>query len=171
VDAPLVFATVGTEHYPFDRLVNWVDGWAADRARAARVVIQYGASSPPSYAEGISLLPYEEFEKYLNEASIVVSHGGVSVMQARQYGAMPVVVPREHALGENVDDHQVAWAEWMHARGELVLVRTGRDLRRVLDGAMDGRMNLRIDPPTSVALATSERFGELVAGLFRVGRR
>ena len=40
---PLVFVTVGSDHHRFDRLVSWVDAWAA--GRDVDCVIQYGTST------------------------------------------------------------------------------------------------------------------------------
>src|SRR6185312_1027562 len=45
---PFVFATVGTDHHPFHRLVRWLDDWyALDGASRTRCLIQTGTSEPP----------------------------------------------------------------------------------------------------------------------------
>ena len=45
-----VFVTAGTDHHPFDRLVDMVEAWARARraaGRPVRVFFQYGTSRPP----------------------------------------------------------------------------------------------------------------------------
>ncbi len=37
---PLVFATVGTDHHRFERLMDWMDAWGAHPE--ARLVVQHG---------------------------------------------------------------------------------------------------------------------------------
>ena len=103
---PLVVALVGTDHHPFDRLVGWVDAWAAG-ARDARVVVQHGSARPPAHAEGVRVLPPDELSDLLGRATAVVCHGGPGTIAAvRAAGLLPIVVAREPSRREHVDDHQ-----------------------------------------------------------------
>ena len=123
---PLVVVSVGTDHHPFDRLVGWMDGWAARHADV-RVVIQRGGSPDTAHAESASLIPYDELKALFAEATVVVSHGGPStVMDARAAGRVPVVVPRDPAHGEHVDGHQLRFSQHL-SRHELATVATRQD--------------------------------------------
>src|SRR5512141_3069242 len=94
---------VGTDHHPFDRAVGWVDDWAGANADRARVVIQFGTSRPPVHAEGHDLLPVAQLEAMMAEAVAVVCHGGPgTIMGAREAGVVPICIPRQSALGEQV---------------------------------------------------------------------
>jgi UDP-N-acetylglucosamine transferase subunit ALG13 len=176
-----VFATVGTERYPFDRLVGWVDRWAGslpapapDRA-PVRCVIQYGTARPPEHAEGHDYLPFDRVRELLAEADVVVCHGGTgSVILARSAGRLPVVVPRLGSAGEHVDDHQVEFARRLAGLGELVAAEDEDRLRGLLDAAVAGDRSFRIAGPDSSdgrAAEAVERFAELVDGLFRPAGR
>ena len=54
----------------------------------------------------------------MGSAAAVVCHGGPgTILGARHRGAVPIVVPRQHRLGEHVDDHQVAFSRRLAADG------------------------------------------------------
>jgi len=168
----LVFVTVGTESYRFDRLVGWVDDWLAEReGPPIRCVIQHGGATAPSRGEASAFLEYDHIEKLMREATAVVCHGGTgSVMLARSFGKRPIVVPREHGRGEHVDDHQVVFVRRMAARGDVVAAE-GRDaLTAALDGVFAGTLDVRIDPSSNGEVAVA-RFASIVDGLLAGKRR
>jgi UDP-N-acetylglucosamine transferase subunit ALG13 len=167
---PLVILVVGTDHHPFDRAVRWVDGWAGRHQAQARVLVQYGTSSPPVHAEGHDLLPVQELDALMSEAAVVVCHGGPgTIMGAREAGVVPVVIPRESRRGEHVDDHQIRFATRVGDAGQVHLVRTEAELDSLIDQAIGGDPRFRLhdtgDDPSSAAVA---RFATLVERL--VGR-
>jgi UDP-N-acetylglucosamine transferase subunit ALG13 len=163
---PLVLVVVGTDHHPFDRLVGWVDAWAATGPQA-RVLIQYGTSSPPRVAEGAPLLPVNELQGSFREATVVVCHGGPgSIMGAREAGLVPIVVPRRSDLGEHVDDHQVRFSGRVAQAGQVHLATDESALISLVERALHGgggfRFDLAGEDPAADAVA---RFGTLVQGL------
>ncbi len=118
--------SVGTDHHRFDRLVDWMDGWAAHHPDV-RVVIQRGGAPDTAHAESAPLIPYDELRALFAEATAVVSHGGPStVMDARAAGRVPVVMPRDPAHGEHVDGHQIRFSHHLSRYG-LATVATTRD--------------------------------------------
>lgn len=118
--------SVGTDHHRFDRLVGWMDDWAA-RHPDVRVVIQRGGAPDTAHAESAPLIPYDELRALFTQATAVVSHGGPStVMDARAAGRIPVVVPRDPAHGEHVDGHQIRFGHHLR-RYALATVATTRD--------------------------------------------
>jgi UDP-N-acetylglucosamine transferase subunit ALG13 len=135
-DAPLLLVTVGTDHHPFDRLVRWADAWLADHPGRLRCLLQTGTSAPPTgSADWRAYLEFDALQAAMGEAAAVVCHGGPgTILGARHMGAIPIVVPRQHRLGEHVDDHQVAFARRLAAEGgDIHLAETEDDLRRLLD--------------------------------------
>lgn len=168
-----MFVTVGTDHHPFDRLVRWVDGWiASGTPDRVRCVVQYGTSTMPTRADARQYLPYDELESLMGEATAVVCHGGPgSVMAARWRGKKPIVVPRGHALGEHVDDHQQVFSRRLAAEGEILLVEDEAAFRGALDGVLDGTVSLDLPAARADVTASLARFEELVDGLFASGGR
>lgn len=166
---PKVFVSVGTDHHPFDRLVKWVDDWLESLPPGAvDVFIQSGTSSTPRSARSKAYVASEEMESLLREAAAVVCHGGPGTIQeARRAGFVPIVVPRESARGEHVDDHQVHFTKRAADAGEAHVVRTEQALRELLDQALQDTERFRAAPPGGgdVDLAV-QRFRVAVNDLF-----
>lgn len=114
----MIFATVGTHEDPFDRLLRALDELVLAGALTEPVVIQSGyATYTPRACTAEAMIPFDRLQELMAEARIVVTHGGpASIMQAFAHGKVPVVVPRQSAFGEHVDDHQVRFARKMADR-------------------------------------------------------
>ena len=108
----MIFVTVGTHEQPFDRLVKAVDDLKRDGIITEEVIIQTGFSTyEPKYCKWSKLLPYKEMINNVDEARIVITHGGpASFIMPLQIGKTPIVVPRQHRFNEHVNDHQVEFA-------------------------------------------------------------
>jgi UDP-N-acetylglucosamine transferase subunit ALG13 len=141
----LVFVTVGTDHHPFDRLMGWVDRWFEDGGGArARCMVQSGTSTPPHGAPWRAYLTHPEMDEAMAEAVCVVCHGGpTTIADAARHGKKPVIVPRLKALGEHVDDHQVAYTQWIGTQQEIEVVTSEERLRALLDLAISNPNALR----------------------------
>jgi UDP-N-acetylglucosamine transferase subunit ALG13 len=171
---PLLLVTVGTDHHPFDRLVCWVDAWLAGGPRQLRCLMQTGTSAPPTGpADWRAYLEFDALEAAMAEAAAVVCHGGPgTILGARHLGAVPIVVPRQHRLGEHVDDHQVAFASRLAAAGGggIHLAETEADLHRLLDRVTAEPAAFRAGPEDRATAAAVGEFGRLVDGLVAEGR-
>jgi UDP-N-acetylglucosamine transferase subunit ALG13 len=160
---PLVFVTVGTDHHPFDRLIDWIEQWPA--RPQADLVLQYGSSRPIEGATCRELLDPDQMQSLLHSADAVVCAGGPStVMDARHAGRRPIVVPRRASLGEHVDDHQAAFARHLEREGLAVVADSFADLTLALDRAFVDPQAHRI-PSGQAAPAAIRRIGDLVDDL------
>ena len=164
-----VLVLVGTDHHPFDRLVDWADQWAREHPDV-EVVVQHGRSREPAVATGHAFLDHSVLTELMSSAAVVVSHGGpATISEARAAGHAPLVVPRDPAHGEHVDDHQLRFSSWLAAKGLI-------DRQTDIDGfrqALDEKVARGRTPATVVdeAVAASVgRFGTLVQEA-REGRR
>ena len=155
--APLVFLTVGTDHHPFDRLVRWVDMWAADRD--VRVVAQFGTAAAPLNVDGAPMLRSDELGRLMARAAAVVCHGGPgTIAAARDAGVIPIVVPRRPDLGEHVDDHQMRFVARLADAGAVHAPATEAELRELLDRALeDPTAFIRDDDDDAAAAEASVR--------------
>jgi UDP-N-acetylglucosamine transferase subunit ALG13 len=106
----LIFVTVGTQ-FSFDRLIMAVDAWA-ERNRSENVVGQIGHGRyKPSYIDAYPFIVPAEFQRYQNEARLLISHAGMGAILNALEGAKPLIVmPRKVDLGEHRNDHQLATA-------------------------------------------------------------
>jgi UDP-N-acetylglucosamine transferase subunit ALG13 len=124
----MIFVTVGTSIYPFDRLIEVADQLAHT---GEPVLVQYGASTrPPQTAEGIDFLPFSVLKRLVNEARVAVCHAGSgSVWTCIQEGKKPIVVARRRALGEHVDDHQVLFSQRLSQLGMATMAESLEEVR------------------------------------------
>lgn len=177
-DTPLLLTTVGTDHHPFGRLMDWLDGWLADTPAPVRAVVQHGATRPPRTAptgevRAVANLDYAELQKLMCEASIVVCHAGAAtIMEARRHGRLPIIVAREAGLGEIVDGHQARFARRVGAEGIAVNCTSEAELRAALERALahpeEFTLPEALDP--DAVPEPVRRAGELIDGLIRARR-
>ena len=108
----MIFVTVGTHEQPFNRRVKTVDELKRDGIIAEDVIMQTGFSTyEPKYCQWSKLIPYQQMIKNVEDARIVITHGGpASFIMPLQIGKTPIVVPRQHRFDEHVNDHQVEFA-------------------------------------------------------------
>ena len=133
---PLVLALVGTDHHPFDRMVNWIDR-AAWRHREVHFVVQHGATAAPVAAEGHDYLAHGQLVSLLRQAAVVVCHGGPgTILDARDAGHVPLCVPRDPGLGEHVDGHQQRFAAMMDRTGVVHTVTAHERFEEELTAAL-----------------------------------
>jgi UDP-N-acetylglucosamine transferase subunit ALG13 len=133
----LVLALTGTDHHPFDRMVQWIDA-AAVRRRDVHFVIQHGMTRPPVEAEGHDFLAHDRLVSLLEQASVVVCHGGPgTIMDAREAGHVPLCVPRDPWLGEHVDGHQQRFAALLGEVGVVRAISSQDGFHHELDRALE----------------------------------
>lgn len=114
----MIFVTVGTHEQPFNRLLEYIDNMKRDGVITEKVIMQTGFSTyEPKYCKWSKLLPYKEMVQNVNDARIVITHGGpASFIMPLQIGKTPIVVPRQKQFGEHVNDHQVEFANAVSRR-------------------------------------------------------
>ena len=117
----MIFVTSGSM-LPFDRLFRVIDDAVASGIIVDEVFGQIGESryKPKNYAF-TRFLEKEQFDKRVQEASLVIAHAGIGViMQALESKTPLLVLPRRAELGEHVNDHQVSTAEKFESLGHVV---------------------------------------------------
>jgi UDP-N-acetylglucosamine transferase subunit ALG13 len=102
---------VGTQ-LPFDRLTLAADEWAG-RNPEIQVVMQIGAkSTPPKHALYRVAYSEEEWEQLFVKSNLIVSHAGMgTIIRCLEFNKPLIIMPRQAALGEHRNDHQVATAK------------------------------------------------------------
>jgi UDP-N-acetylglucosamine transferase subunit ALG13 len=133
---PLLFATVGAT-LPFDRLVTSVSELKAAGEIPEQVIIQTGVGGArPADLEVVETMPFDRVQALLQEASIVVCHGGTgSLITALRQGCQVIAMPRLSELGEHYDDHQSEITEAFVQRGLIQVARNPEELRAALQAA------------------------------------
>lgn len=108
----MIFVTVGTHEQPFNRLVQEIDNLKRVGIITEDVIIQTGYSTyEPKYCQWDKLITYKQMIKNVEDARIVITHGGpASFIMPLQIGKTPIVVPRQKKFDEHVNNHQVEFA-------------------------------------------------------------
>lgn len=101
-----------------------IDNLKKDGVIHEDVIIQTGYSTyEPKYCTWQKLYPYQEMVKLVDEARIVITHGGPSsFIMPLQVGKTPIVVPRRHEFNEHVNDHQVSFSKSVAERMGTIIV-------------------------------------------------
>lgn len=131
----MIFVTVGTHEQPFNRLVQEIDNLKRDGIITEDVIIQTGYSTyEPKYCQWDKLIPYKQMIKNVEDARIVITHGGpASFIMPLQIGKTPIVVPRQKKFDEHVNDHQVEFARNVAERmGTIIPVENINELKDVI---------------------------------------
>jgi UDP-N-acetylglucosamine--N-acetylmuramyl-(pentapeptide) pyrophosphoryl-undecaprenol N-acetylglucosamine transferase len=144
-----VLVTLGTVGFGFRRLVDHVH---AILPSDAVVNWQIGPTDPSGLPAGRvhTALPYKRLRSLVQGADVVISHAGVgSALLALESGKMPILIPREAARGEHVDDHQQQIAQELAGRGIALARRPGElsadDLSRVARRVVSDGYRIRYD--------------------------
>eukprot|EP00439_Symbiodinium_sp_Y106_P088267 s1_g803.t1 len=119
---------------PFDRLVKALDVWATANP-GERVVVQAGEGDyRPVALECHGFLEPGKFSELQTSADLIVSHAGMGAILAAGALAKPLVImPRQFALGEHRNDHQMATARQFENRPGIHVVWNEDALGDVLD--------------------------------------
>lgn len=131
----MIFVTVGTHEQPFNRLVQKVDELKRNGVIQEEVIMQTGFSTyEPKYCRWSKLIPYQQMIKNVEDARIVITHGGpASFIMPLQIGKVPIVVPRQKQFQEHVNDHQVEFARNVAERmGTIIPVEDIETLEKTI---------------------------------------
>lgn len=120
----MIFVTVGTHEQPFDRLLKCIDKMVEDGKIKEEVIMQKGYTDyEPKHCKSEELISFEEMQKNITEARIVVTHGGpASFIAALSIGKIPIVVPRKKDYNEHINNHQLEFARKVELRMKNIIV-------------------------------------------------
>lgn len=100
----MIFVTLGTQDKHFPRLLEAVEKLEVNE----EIIAQVGSTKFKS--DKIKIFDYldsEDFEKYMNDARVIISHAGVgTILKGVQLGKKMIVAARMKKYGEHVNDHQ-----------------------------------------------------------------
>lgn len=109
----MIFITVGTQ-LPFDRLLETFAEWCDTSGYAGEVIAQVGEDSQFTHPDMkvFTTLSSEEYYHWFCQAQGIVSHAGMgSILSCLDHGKRGVFLPRQYALAEHRNDHQLDTAK------------------------------------------------------------
>lgn len=122
----MIFLTVGSQKFQFDRLIKAVDALVASGVAGGGAFAQTGACAyVPDHMMHEAFLDREAFRARMDACDVVVTHGGTgAIIGAVKDGKKVIAVPRLAKYGEHVDDHQI---EIVRQFGEMGLIEPCMD--------------------------------------------
>lgn len=131
----MIFVTVGTHEQQFDRLIRKIDDLKKQGKIKEDVFIQLGYSNYiPEKCKWKKMIGYEEMNKYMSSARIIITHGGPgSIFQSINYDKIPVVVARNPEFSEHVDEHQMEFARKLDNKKKVIAIENVEELENVID--------------------------------------
>lgn len=137
----MIFVTVGSRNYQFDRLFRKLDELYEDGTLTESMFAQIGTSAyKPLHYDYKDFITQEEFLQKIEEADIVVSHGASgSIMKALNAGKKVIAVTRLEKYNEHINDHQIQNNEAFSSNGyvlmaDLELTDLGECFRKIYEG-------------------------------------
>lgn len=105
----MIFVTVGSQKFQFNRLLKEIDELIENKVINEEVFAQIGVSDyKPQNYKYKEFVTQDEFNKYLDEARLIITHAGTGVIvNAIKKGKKVIGIPRLSKFGEHVDDHQI----------------------------------------------------------------
>ncbi|MGF1456543.1 MAG: glycosyltransferase [Alphaproteobacteria bacterium] len=135
----MIFVTVGTQ-LTFDRLVMAVDAWAKDHP-SVDVFGQISDLGPDNYAprhfKWSARIEPADFERYCDEATLIVAHAGTgSIISALMRSKPVLVMPRRLALREHRNDHQLATVDHFKTRPGVFIADQAHEVGPLIDAIL-----------------------------------
>lgn len=152
----MIFVTVGSRNYPFDRLFQKLDALYESGSLNEPMFAQTGTSTyVPKHFEFEPFISQEEFMQKVQQADIVVSHGASgSIMKALNAGKKVIAVTRLEKYGEHINDHQIQNNEAFSTNGyvlmaDLELADLGECFQKIQQGT-DGLISWKNNDPMAI---------------------
>lgn len=126
----MIFVTVGTQDKPFTRLLEAIDKAIERKEIEDKVIVQCGFTKYSSdNMEILEYIPFDKFGEYIENADVIITHGGVgSIVSAVKKGKKVVAVARLAEHGEHTNNHQLQIIKKMSEDGYIV---DGNDLDNI----------------------------------------
>lgn len=128
----MIFLTVGTQKFQFNRLLQAVDQLIEAGVIREPVIAQCGYSTyiPRNY-EAHMFMDNDEFERNVQNCDLLITHSGVgTILKGLTLKKKIIVVPRKKSLSEHVDDHQQEIANAFAKQGCVWACRQIVDLEK-----------------------------------------
>ena len=132
----MILVCVGASEFGMDRLLKYMDELCDEKViEGSEIVAQSGVSTyvPHNY-KAFSLIARDEFQKYVKDADVIITHAGTgSVIPPLKLGKKVIVFPRREKYHEHIDDHQLELADVFTSGGYTLCATTKEELQECID--------------------------------------
>lgn len=126
----MILVTLGTQDKTFERLLKAIDKQIKKGNIKDKVVVQSGFTKYESdNMEIFDLIPMKTFDKLIDEADLIITHGGVgSILSAIRKNKKVIAISRLSKYKEHTNDHQKQIVDEFVSKGYIL---TCKDLNKI----------------------------------------
>lgn len=118
----MIFVALGTQDKSFERLLKIIDENIQNKVINEKVIVQAGYTKYKS--DNMQIFDYvsiDDFNKYINECSLFITHGGVgNILTALKLNKKVIAVPRLAKYKEHTNDHQLQIVNNFYEKGYIL---------------------------------------------------
>lgn len=105
----MIFVSVGSQKFPFNRLLKKIDELIENGTIKEKVFAQIGVSDyKPQNFDFVDFMTQDEFNNMIEKCDLLITHAGTGVIiNAVKREKKVIATPRLSKYGEHVDDHQI----------------------------------------------------------------
>lgn len=135
----MIFVTLGTQDKSFRRLLERIEELIIKGVIKDKVIVQAGFTKYNSEVmEIFDLVTKSEFDSYLKQCSLLITHGGVgSLLAGLKNNKKVIAVPRLAKYKEHINDHQLQIIEAFIEKKYIVGVKSLDNLEDALREVKD----------------------------------
>ena len=135
----MILVLLGTQNNSFHRLLEEIQKNIDNGKIKETVIVQKGYTKFESNEMTIyNQLPQDEIEKLIDNANLVITHGGVgSIINSIQKGKKVIAVPRLKKYNEHVNDHQLDIVKSFNESGYIIGLNDVNELEEALNNIRD----------------------------------
>lgn len=133
----MILVTLGTQDKSFTRLLDAIQKQIDNGNIKERVVVQAGHTKYQSKdMEILDLIPYDDFDKYIRECDLLITHGGVgSIITGLKNDKIVIAAARLAKYKEHTNDHQLQIIKNFSQSGYILALEDFDSLDKVLQKA------------------------------------
>lgn len=135
VDFLMILVILGTQDKEFPRLLKAIDQEIEKGVIKDKVIVQAGQTKYHSeHMEIFDLLPAPEFEKLMDQADLIITHGGAgSILSAIKKGKKVIAAARLAKYKEHHNDHQKQIIEEFASLGYILELKDFHKLGKLIE--------------------------------------
>ena len=136
----MIFITVGSATYKFDRLFKTIDELCEEKIIDKNSV--YAQTGITEYKSKnytcVEMIKNTDFYKKIEESDIIICHAGVgTIINSLTLGKKVIVFPRQKEFNEHVDNHQIEIASLFADNGYVMCATNKKELIKCIKNMDD----------------------------------
>ena len=139
----MIFVTLGTQDKSFKRLLDNINKEIENGTIKDKVIVQAGHTKYNSKnMEIFDLLDKENFDKYIKDCDLLITHGGVgSIITGLKNNKKVIACPRLAKYDEHINDHQLQIIDRFVESGYILSYHENDNLKEILKKAKTFKPN------------------------------